>query len=194
MKKVSVAIITFIALATSAFAQSKDSIQVIPIDKSPADIVYYPSRAAFDRNEDKTPTIRVVYSRPQKNGREIFGKLEDYGKVWRTGANECTEIKFYEDVQVGSNVIKAGSYSLFTIPNKEKWTIILNSVTDKWGAYFYDKAKDVLRFDVPVKTPVNPIEAFTILFKDDANKNIRMIMGWDTTYVEVPFKVATIKK
>ncbi|UKJ08107.1 DUF2911 domain-containing protein [Solitalea lacus] len=186
MKKFSLALVMFMSLTVYSFAQTQDSIQAIPIDKSPADIVYFPVRAAFERDITKKPIVRIIYSRPQRRGREIFGKLEDYGKVWRTGANECTDVKFYKDIKIGDKEIKAGEYSLFTIPNKDKWTIIFNSVTDKWGAYFYDKAKDVLRLDVPVKTPPTPIEAFTILFKEDNGKGAKMLMGWDNSFIEVP--------
>ncbi|MCO4292987.1 DUF2911 domain-containing protein [Solitalea sp. MAHUQ-68] len=188
MKRISLAIIALAAFASSSFAQTKDSIQVVPIDKSPADIVYYPVRAAFERDVTKSPVARVIYSRPQKNGREIFGKLQDYGTIWRTGANESTEVKFYKDVKIGDKIIAAGEYSLFTIPNKDKWTVILNAVNDKWGAYFYDKSKDVVRVEVPVKTPPAPIEVFTILFKDDNSNGAKMVMGWDNCYVELPIK------
>jgi hypothetical protein len=159
------------------------------IDKSPADIVYYPTNVVKEKDPAKTPIVRVVYSRPSKNGRPIFGVLEQFGKVWRTGANESTEIKFYQDVKMGGKNIKAGTYSLFTIPEKDNWTIIINRQTDKWGAYTYDQSKDVARIKVPVKTHPTVIEAFSITFSDAAS-GANMVLGWDQTVVEVPFTLS----
>lgn len=79
------------------------------------------------------PTMKIVYGRPLKNGRTIFGGIIPYDKVWRTGANEATEITFYKDVVFGGQAVKAGTYSLFTIPGKKEWTFILNKDLDIWG-------------------------------------------------------------
>ena len=122
-------------------------------DKSPLDIAMY-------RGQDKAPRVRVIYSRPQKKGREIFGKLEKYGEVWRTGANESTEIKFYEDMMVGDKLIHAGTYTLFTIPGQKEWTVILNKDLDTWGAYGYKKERDLVRFTTPARKTAAPIESF----------------------------------
>ncbi|SMO82651.1 DUF2911 domain-containing protein [Solitalea koreensis] len=188
MTKIKLLLVALTAfVSSSALAQKSDSIQVVPVDKSVADIAYYPSRIPFERDTNKTPLAKVIYSRPLKNGREVWGALINYGQVWRTGANESTEVKFYKDVTINGTLIKAGAYSIFTIPDRDKWTVILNAQTDKWGAYFYDKSKDVARIQVPVKSCVNPIEAFTILFKDDKD-SAKMIMAWDKTYVELPLK------
>lgn len=89
-------------------------------DKSPMDMAYFPDNFAHDRKKDEKAVIRVVYSRPQKNGREVFGKLVPFGEVWRTGANEATEIKFYHDVELAGKHVNAGSYSLFTIPREKE--------------------------------------------------------------------------
>ena len=115
------------------------------IDKSPHDISYYKAK------RNAPPVIKVLYGRPQKKGRRIFGNLVPYDKVWRTGANEATEITFFQDVKLGNQEIKAGTYTLFTIPGKDTWTIIINSDTDIWGSYYYNKEKDVARLEVPVK-------------------------------------------
>ena len=150
-----------------------------PLDKSPADISIFRSK--------KTIKAKVVYSRPMAKGRTVMGKLVPYGKVWRTGANEATEIKFYQDTQVSGDTVKAGTYSLFTIADKEtdKWTIILNKELDQWGAYNYDEDKDVLRVEVPSKQMNKPIDAFTITFKE-ANEGAHLLLAWDHTLVEVP--------
>ena len=88
-------------------------------DKSPMDMAYFPDHFAHDRKDGEKAIIRVTYSRPSKNDREVFGKLVPYGKVWRTGANESTEIKFYQDVVLNGRPVKAGSYSLFYHPGRK---------------------------------------------------------------------------
>lgn len=126
----------------------------------------------------------VTYGRPYKKDRVIFGGLEQYGKVWRVGADEATTITFNSDVKFGGKGIKAGTYTLFAIPNEKEWTIILNSQPGQWGAYSYEKNKDkdVEKITVPVKKLDNPVEQLTIRFVGD---NI-MIIEWDKTQVEVP--------
>lgn len=131
--------------------------------------------------------VKVAYGQPSKNGRVIFGGLEQYGKVWRTGANEATEITFNKDATVGGKPVKAGTYTLFTIPNENQWTIILNPELKQWGAFGYDKIKDkdVLHVDVPAKKLDNTVEKLTLRFNDANN----LVIEWDQTQVEVPIKV-----
>ncbi len=151
------------------------------LQKSPTDISY----AKKDRNS--APEIKVIYSRPQKKGRKIFGNLVGFDAVWRTGADEATEIKFYQDTKIGEQTVKAGTYSLFTIPGEKEWTVIINSDLDIWGAYTYNKDKDVARIKVPVAAG-KELEVFSIAFKK-ADKGYHMVLGWDTTRVEVPFVI-----
>ncbi|WP_231426673.1 DUF2911 domain-containing protein [Pedobacter sp. Leaf250] len=179
-------IVVFALLCFNVKAQETSTNEVkFPVaDPSPADIVYFPLNAPKAKDATK-PIIKIVYSRPQRKGREIFGVLEQYGKVWRFGANENTEVRFFEKVTIGGKKIKAGVYSLFAIPNKDTWTIIVNSQTDKWGAFSYDQTKDIVRVNVPVKTLAKPIEYFSLTFtgrSDGAN----LIIGWDKTQVELP--------
>ncbi len=148
------------------------------LDKSPHDIVYY--RA----NKISPPIIKVLYGRPQKHNREIFGKLIPYGKVWRVGANEATEIRFYQDVLFGNKPVKKGTYTLYAIPEEKEWTLILSSNLDTWGTYEYDKKFDAARTTAKV-SKAEPIEAFSIAFKDKS-KHIEIILGWDTTRVKLP--------
>lgn len=162
------------------------------LDKTPMDMAYYPDDYAHDRKfapakigTDKA-MVRVTYNRPAKNGREIFGKLVPYGKVWRAGANEAPEIKFYQDVTIGGKKIPAGNYALLTIPNENEWTIILSSDLDQWGAYSYNQALDVARVNVPVQKSDSVIENFSIQFAKKDAKNATMYLGWDTTMVAVP--------
>ena len=155
-------------------------------DRSPLDIAYFPDNFAHDRQAGDQAIIRVIYSRPQKKGRELFGKKVPYGKVWRTGANEATEIKVYQDITLGGKKLKAGTYALFTIPGESEWEIILSSDLDYWGAYSYNKNNDVLRVQGTPKSLDQVVEAFTIQFKADGSNKAVMMMAWDQTVVEVP--------
>ncbi|RNC83569.1 MAG: DUF2911 domain-containing protein [Winogradskyella sp.] len=144
------------------------------LDKSPLDVAYYKtSRSA-------PPIARVVYSRPQLKGRTVES-LAPSGKVWRTGANENAEITFYNDVNFGGDKIKAGTYSLFTIPGDGEWTIILNSDLHAWGAYSYNEGNDVARVKATVSDSDDSLEAFSIAFSKD-----KLNMGWGTVRVSVP--------
>ncbi|GAA4406722.1 hypothetical protein GCM10023187_26530 [Nibrella viscosa] len=150
------------------------------------DMAYYPDNFAHDRKGNDKALVRVIYSRPAKNNRDVFGKLIPYGKVWRTGANEATEIKFYQDATIGGKKVKAGTYSLFTIPGENEWTIILNGDLDYWGAYSYKQENDVLRVTAPAKKSGTALENFTIQFAKANSNDAVMRLGWDTTVVEVP--------
>lgn len=167
-----------------AFMAKAQELKFSPIDSSPADIVYYPLNAAKAK-DGSVPLIKVVYSRPAKKAREIFGVLEQFGKVWRLGANENTEVKFYKHVKIGGKTIKAGTYSLFAIPNKETWTLIINKQVDRWGAFTYDEIKDILRTEVPVKSLDKPLENFSITFTPNSG-GANMIFAWDKTLIELP--------
>src|SRR5260221_13889763 len=101
-----------------------------------------PSHPKSPHDTVKTKDITVTYGRPYKKGREIFGKLEPYGKVYRCGADEATTISFAKDGTFAGKPVKAGTYSFFVIPNETKWTVILNSKLGQWGAYDYSKNKD----------------------------------------------------
>lgn len=145
------------------------------LDKSPLDI-----------SKSKDKTVKVVYSRPQLKGREL-SKLAPNGKMWRTGANEGTEITFYNDVTLGSKKVKAGTYTLTTIPGEKEWTIILNTNLNVWGGNAgsrYNKDTEVTRFSAKASTSKDSLEAFSIAFDDDRV----MYLGWETVRVAVPIK------
>ena len=127
--------------------------------------------------------VSVTYGRPYKKGRVIFGDLEKYGKVWRVGADEATQITFNQDTKFGGQAVPKGTYALFAIPEEKEWTIILNSQLGQWGAYSYDKNKDkdVLKIKVPVKKLSDPVEQLTI--KPEASA---LVISWDQTQVSVP--------
>jgi hypothetical protein len=98
----------------------------------------------------KDTYIKITYCQPRTRGREIFGALVPYGQVWRTGANEATEITLTKDVFINGMMITAGTYSVFTIPDKEKWVIIFNKELGLWGSYNYNYKNDLIRFEVPI--------------------------------------------
>lgn len=135
--------------------------------------------------ESPDKNIKVMYGQPSKRGRVVFGDagLEKYGKVWRTGANEATEVTFKNDVMFGGKMVKAGTYTLFTIPGEKEWSVLLNSTLGQWGAYDYEKIKgtDVAMVKVPVSMSKTSMEKLTIT---PANSSIAI--AWDTMMVSVP--------
>lgn len=171
------------AMAIVAVFSEVSYAQKLPgLDQSPSDIAYF-----RPDGRGTTPVIKVIYGRPQKKGRTMLGEKESYGKVWRTGANETTEIKLYKDVTFGDKKIPAGTYSLYSIPDKTEWTIIFNSKLDTWGPYEYEEGKDVARIKVPAGKTESEVEAFTIAF-DGSSGSGTMALAWENTLVKVPFK------
>lgn len=174
---------------TTTTGQTSPAFKLPVLDKSPMDMSYYPANYPVLRIQDKAnePLVaRVIYSRPQKEGRTIFGGLVEYGQVWRLGANEATELELYRDVKVKDKKLPKGRYTLYAIPTETQWTIIFNKDTDIWGAFKYDQKKDVLRVDVPVQKSPTVVEPFTLSFNKSAN-GADMIMAWDEAMVTVPF-------
>jgi Protein of unknown function (DUF2911) len=174
----------FVLAGTAAVGQSN----LPPVDKSPMDMAYYPVGYPVLKIGDKAiePLLaRVIYSRPQKNGRVVFGEMLEYGKVWRLGANEATELELYQNVKIGNVKVKKGRYTLYCIPTVSKWTFIVNKETDTWGSFKYDEKKDVARVDLPVEKLAVPVEAFSMVFEKTA-KNINLIIAWDDVKVTLP--------
>jgi hypothetical protein len=163
---------SLVLAATTLFAQ--DEPKKAPV--SPHDTV-------------KGNNMTITYGRPYKKGRVIFGdgktSLETYGKVWRTGANEATEITVTKPCTFGSKHLEPGTYTLFTIPNEKEWTVILNSELKQWGAYGYEKAKkkDVLKTVVPAKHMNNVVEQLTIAILEKG-----VSIEWDNTGIFIPVK------
>jgi hypothetical protein len=180
MKKIF--LFTCFLVASLAF-QNLNAQSFPQMDASPMDL----AMARPDKNSP--PMARVIYSRPQKKGRDIFGDLVPYGEVWRTGANEATELTIYTPLKFGKTILKPGTYTLYTIPGEDQWTIIVNSDTNVWGAYSYKKEKDVARILVECKDAAAPIESLSMIFRPEKDGTTLMI-GWDDHYVEIPFKKA----
>ncbi|KAB1067421.1 DUF2911 domain-containing protein [Tamlana haliotis] len=168
----SIAFVCLLLLSANVNAQ-----KFAKLDKSPLDIAAYPSSY-----KEPNKTVKIIYSRPQLKGREL-SKLAPNGKVWRTGANEASTITFYKDIKVGGKSVKAGEYSLFTIPGEDTWTIILSTDVNVWGAYAYNEDNDVLRVQGKVSTSKESIEAFSMAFDKDGT----LFLAWDKTRVSVPF-------
>lgn len=158
------------------------------VDKSPLDQVYFPEGypSLKLRNTKEELKMRVIYSRPFKNNRAIFGaELVPYGKVWRLGANEATEIDFFTAVKVGNTKIPAGRYTLYAIPAEKEWTFIINKETDIWGAFKYEASKDLVRVTVPVKELEKPVDPLTIGFEKNKT-GANLVVAWDTTSATLP--------
>ena len=126
-------------------------------------------------------TITLTYSRPNTKGRKIFGNVEPYDKVWRTGANSATVIKFSDDVMLEGNKVSAGEYGLFSIPGENQWTIILSKKAKQWGAYTYNQADDYLRFTIKPAKLQQPVESFTLQFENMYPTSGELHLLWENT-------------
>ena len=163
MRKTSVLICLLISFSFS-FSQST---KLPEVDKSPMDVSYYPNNYPILKIQNRATeplAVRILYSRPQRQGRKVFGELVEYGKVWRLGANEATEIEFYKDVKIGGKKVSKGRYTLYAIASENVWTMILNKDTDTWGAFKYDSKKDVLRTDVVAQKTDEVVESMSMFF------------------------------
>jgi hypothetical protein len=133
--------------------------------------------------------ITLTYSRPNVKGRKIFGYMEPYGKVWRTGANWATTIKFSDDVTIEGKAVAAGEYALFSIPGEKEWVFILNKTVKQWGAYTYKESDDVIRFAVPVKTTPAVTESLTMEFADATVTDCFLQLNWEHVHTGLHLKI-----
>ena len=174
MKNVMFTLLVF----TLTFAQAQN---FRGIDKSPMDKTSFP---ASYRISDKVATI--TYSRPQLKGR-AFADIISFGKIWRTGANEATELRVFKSIAIDGTEIPTGTYSIFTIFEAEKMTFIINKASNLWGSYTYDEAQDLLRYEVLTTTAEDTLEAFSMVFSGDDAPTLHL--GWENTRAEVHFTV-----
>ncbi len=162
-------------------------------DKSPMDLVQFPANSRTRNFVDKAdfeasaPKIRVVYSRPQKKDREVFGKLLKYGEPWRVGANETTEITLFQDSKVGGQEVKRGRYGMFAIPHADKWEFVIHTNIPTWGPPNHDESTNVATFSVPTEKTPKTVETMAILLEERGDK-VHMIVAWDDTMVQVPIE------
>ena len=175
-------ILTVLVVAFTFLFSVEVTAQKFPgLDKSPMDVAAYPSSY-----RESNKLVKITYSRPQLKGRSLE-KLAPKGKVWRTGANEAPEITFYKDVKFGGKEVKAGTYSLFTIPGDKEWTIILSSAKNVWGAYFYNESEDVVRVKAKTTKGNKSTEAFSIAFEGEGSM-AKMFLGWADVVVSLPIE------
>ena len=157
-------------------------------DRSPMDMVYFPTDYPLLKMTGKTttlPLMRIIYSRPQKQGRQIFGGLVQYDVPWRLGANESTEIEFFSPATVAGKTVKPGRYILYCIPQETKWTFVLNSNLYSWGLE-QNRQKDLMQFEVPVEKTNLTIEYFTIACEKKSDKSTALIFLWDDVKAKLP--------
>ncbi len=131
--------------------------------------------------------VEIDYSRPGVKNREIFGGLVPFDEIWRTGANSPTKLTFSKDVTIADTVVPAGSYSLYTIPGKDEWTVIIYNSTEGWGAFGYDQEKDLLRFTAKAKSLEKSVETFTITVGKVKDDSAKIYLAWDNT--KIGFKI-----
>lgn len=156
MKKLCYSLLLFVPMSlwsTAIFAQTDNSARPSPLVE--VDGPFHDAE------------LTIEYSSPAVKGRTVWGDLVPYGKVWRTGANEATTFEIDQDIEIQGELLPAGKYGLFTIPEESEWTIIFNSEWDQWGAFKYDENKDVLRVKVkPLSSPVF-YERMSFVIDDD---------------------------
>jgi hypothetical protein len=187
MKKILSASILVFILSLTLNAQSGRP----GIDKSPLDMSYYPANYPVLKIQGKAsePLVaRVIYSRPRKEGRAVFGGLITYGKVWRLGANEATEIEFYKPVTIGGKKVTPGRYTLYAIVNEKSWTFIVNKENDTWGAFKYDETKDVTRVEAPAEQITDTVESLVMGFKNSSN-TLQLVIEWENTRSALPISL-----
>lgn len=187
MRRIFALLIFFIPFLYS-FSQSA---KLPEVDKSPMDVSYYPYNYPILKIQNKVaePLVaRILYSRPQRQGRKVFGELVEYGKVWRLGANEATELELFKDVKIGGKKIAKGRYTLYAIVNEDVWTMILNKDTDTWGAFKYDSKKDIVRTDVPVQKTDEVAESMSMWFEKTAT-GLTLVITWEQVKVSLPITI-----
>ena len=135
-----------------------------------------------------TTIVTIAYSRPGVKGRQVFGGLEQYGAVWRAGANEATVFSVTDDVTINGEALPAGVYGFFAIPNETEWTLIFNKEPNQWGAFDYDQSQDALRVTATPEEG-SQVEWFAYYFGELTDTSAKAFLHWDT--VRVPFTIST---
>ena len=209
--KISIAVLAIITALFSGCVQKKDDKQnseakvlripvsvndslLLAIDKSPMDMSYFPDdypKHKMVTSDMANPVARVIYSRPQKNGRIIFADssitenvIQYYGQDWRLGANEATEIEFFKEVVINGKKIAPGSYILYCIPSADNWKIIINQNLYSWGLHI-DKTKDIAEIEIPVIKNNVQVEYFSMLFQK-STYGCNLVMAWGDVKAVLP--------
>lgn len=166
---------------------NRNSNAYAPVDVSPMDMSYYPDdypKMKMSKKVSAPPLARIVYSRPHLQGRHLFHDVLKYGEPWRLGANEATELDLYKEVKIQGKKIAAGRYIIYSIPQKDKWTIVFNSNIDSWGLE-PDPLKDIAKFIIPIKQTTTSLEYFTMVFQE-MNGSPGLLIAWDTLEAFLP--------
>lgn len=161
----------------------------VQVDVSPMDMIYFPVDYSLQKMNGQAagaPLARVIYSRPHRGGRKLFGELVKWGQPWRLGANEATEIEFFQPATVQNQRIEKGKYILYAIPFEDKWTLVFNRNLHSWGLKF-NPADDVLKVDVPTVNINQLVEHFTMSF-EPAEKGAELIMAWENKEARLPIQ------
>ncbi len=153
-----------------------------------------PSTAQTITQDFGLGNISLSYSRPNVKDRKIFGGLEPYGVIWRTGANSATVIKFTEAVKIEGKDVAAGEYALFTIPGKTEWTIIFNKGTKEWGSYTYNESNDVIRVKVKPMVLKDKVETFTMQFTNVYDTTAQLQLMWENTVITINLSTSIDEK
>ena len=180
-------VIMLMGFSFCATAQQKPT----ELDKSPMDMSYWPKDYPILKMSGKSrdlPTARIIYSRPQKNGRTIFGGINKYNEVWRLGANEATEVEFFKNVKIAGKTVPKGRYTLFCIPQENKWTIIISKDNYAWGSFTYDPKKDLQRIDAAIEKITDNVEDLTMYFEGTSTGSNLIIM-WDDVKAILPINL-----
>jgi hypothetical protein len=172
-KRIALVTVSMFALTLLACAQDDPSKRPSP-----------PAKAECKLASGKTATVN--YSSPRAKGRKIYGDLVPFGKVWRTGANEATSLTTDTAFTVGGKDVPAGSYTLFTVPNADKWTLVISKKTGEWGTDYPGEKEDLTRVDMKVSKTAAPVENFTIGF-DSKGTSCTMNLDWESTRASVDF-------
>jgi len=192
MRKLIFSVLAMLFVAQLTFAQDiVYSFMPQPKNVSGKEVEARKSPMMSSSLRDGNDYAKIIYSQPHLRGRQMVGgNAAPYGKVWRLGANEATEIFLNDDLEIDGKVLNEGAYAIFAIPNEKEWTIIFSNQLGQWGAYNYDESHDELRVTVPVQESKEKFEAFTIWFSDNEGDSNRAMlnMAWDTAMVSAPVR------
>ncbi|GLR15844.1 DUF2911 domain-containing protein [Portibacter lacus] len=181
--------LAFVAIFIT-FAQSQER-EWPKLDASVLDVEYFPEEVAW-RNylpkeaQNIKPKVKVVYSRPLRKERKIFGELLKFGEEWRLGANEATMITFYQAVTFGETTVMQGTYSMSAIPNKDSWTLLLSTESGIWGNANRDQSLTIATAVAPVKTIDKTREALSMTFQEIDDKTANLVIEWENTRATLP--------
>ena len=185
-----------LALLLSSFALSAQTVEFGDLDKSPMDVAHYPRRSAYlnylgEDDPDRRQKIKVLYSRPMKKGRKLFGELIPFNKDWRLGANEATEVTFFQAVEIGNVTVAPGIYTMFAEPlSAKKWRVKLSEERFIGGSQNRDVSKDILATEIDVMQVPVERESFAIGFQDVDDNTVHMVFEWGNTRAKLPINLS----